>query len=52
MMKSLDAFLTALVIIIFVLSVINTISYLRREKNGRSDIDNDYLFGDRSNGES
>jgi len=52
MMKSLDAFLTALVIIIFVLSVINTISYLRREKNGRSDIDNDYLFGDRSNGEN
>jgi hypothetical protein len=51
-MKSLDAFLTALVIIIFVLSVINTISYLRMEKNGRSDIDNDYLFGDRPNGES
>lgn len=52
MMKSLDAWLTALVIIIFVLSVINTILYLRREKNGRSDIDNDYLFGDRLNGES
>jgi hypothetical protein len=32
MMKSLDAFLTALVITIFVLSVINTILYLRREK--------------------
>jgi len=40
------------VIIISGLLVVSVINYLRREKNGRSDIDNDYLFGDRPNGES
>jgi len=50
-MKSLDAFLTALVIIIFVLSVINTILYLRREKrNGVDDTGN--ICDGRPNGES
>ena len=40
------------VIIISILTVISIINYLRKEKNGRSNIDNDYLFGDGSNGES
>ena len=40
------------VIIISGLLVVSVINYLRREKNGRSDINNDYLFGDRPNGES
>ena len=50
-MKSLDMFLTALVIIIFLLSVINTILYLRRERrNGNSDTDN--ICDNGTNGES
>ena len=49
-MKSLDTFLTALVIIIFVLSVINTVLYLRREKRNGVDNTGD-IFGDRPNGE-
>lgn len=40
------------VIIISGLLVVSVINYLRREKNGRSDIDNDCIFGDEPNGES
>lgn len=50
-MKSIDAFLTALVIIIFVLSMINTIIYLRKEKrNGTDNIDD--IRDNGANGES
>ena len=49
---NLLVFLFGGVIIITILTLVSVINYLRKDKNGRSDIDNDYLFGDRPNGES
>jgi TM2 domain-containing membrane protein YozV len=49
---NLLVFLFGGVIIITILLIVSVIKYLWKEKNGRSDIDNDYLFGDRPNGES
>ena len=40
------------VIIISILTLVSVAQYLRRRTDGRSDIDNEYLFGDGSNGES
>lgn len=52
-MKSIDMFFTALVIIIVVLSITNTILYLRREKrNGRSNHNTDNFRDSGNNGEN
>ena len=49
---NLLVFLFGGVIIITILLIVSVINYLRKEKNGRSDIDNDCIFGDEPNGES
>jgi hypothetical protein len=49
---NLLVFLFGGVIIITILTLVSVINYLRKEKNGRSDIDNDCIFGDEPNGES
>jgi len=49
---NLLVFLFGGVIIITILTLVSVINYLWKEKNGRSDIDNDYIFSDEPNGES